>query len=151
MARRKNPEIAAAQLGPINPVMDGAEANRLNARTVSEDRPDPYALKDVASKLAGHPTSCRNWKFKNADKHFPADPEMRRVDRYFPYAEGGPLLVDEPISENDVKRCEKKAPIIASEGQRYVFLPLLKDGEIEEDRLYHARVHLKALDQKGVA
>lgn len=102
----------------------------------SEDKPIEREPRDVnkflgvAAQLAKSTVYCGNWKFKNAEKHFPHAPLMRTVDKYFPYANGGPLFVDQPVTEQDETACQKKAKAMKQEGQRYVYIT--KDMNLED-------------------
>lgn len=103
-----------------------AEATRLNPAKTPEERIG------MAAKVAESVNYTRNWKFKNADKHFPHHPIMRRVEKYFPYAAGGPLFLDEPTSELEIKECQQKALVMAKEGLRYCYIT--RDMTLEEIR-----------------
>lgn len=76
----------------------------------------------LASKIAESDLSSRNFKFKDAETHFPLRPTWRTVDRYFPNAKGGPLLVDEPEDKADIDACAEKAKVLKKLGYRYVYL-----------------------------
>jgi len=66
---------------------------------------------------------CQNkWIFKNAAKYFPDEPWMRTVDKYYPNAEGGALLIDEPELPHDIKRCERKQIVLEAMGYRYLII-----------------------------
>lgn len=114
----KNDRIAAAQLKPTDLTADSAEARRLNPK----DPLDRVALLGLAAQISESTIYCGNWKFQNALKHFPHEPMLRTVDRRFPYAKGGPLLVDQPNSDLEEAECVRKAKAIASEGLRYVYI-----------------------------
>jgi len=79
-------------------------------------------LFSVAEKIANHKFHYRNWYFPNGITVFPMDKECRYVDKYFPYAEHGPLLVDEPKDDRDLSRCKEKAKALKIMGLRYVYV-----------------------------
>lgn len=81
------------------------------------DRAD---LLGVSAEVAQDTLCNRNWPWKNARSHFPLDPLMRTVDKFYPNAKGGPLYVDEPETEGDAKRYEKKRAVMKVEGLRYI-------------------------------
>lgn len=116
----KNTKVAAAVSGPKGLTSDKAEARLLNGR--QRDQRTPEERIGLAAKVAENTLHVRNWKFKNADRHFPHEPLLRRVDKYFGQAKGGPLYVDEPVSDLDVNHCKRKAVVMASEGLRYCYL-----------------------------
>jgi hypothetical protein len=64
----------------------------------------------------------KNWLVPNGISLFPELTKARIVDKYFPFAVGGPLLVDEPEYDEDVKVCEAKAEKLQSLGVRYIFI-----------------------------
>ena len=53
------------------------------------------SLKNPQQVYAGHPMYHRNWCFRKSYEIYPHDSGMRVVDWYFPYAESGPLFVDD--------------------------------------------------------
>jgi len=76
----------------------------------------------IAGKLAGGTLYCRNFKFRNAAKHFPIEPLMRKVDKFFQFAPGGALYVDEPKDKSEVEKCLRKVKVMRHEGLRYVYI-----------------------------
>lgn len=63
-----------------------------------------------------------NWKWPESDKFFPNDPDMRLVDKYYPYAKGGPLLVDEPRGKEAVDKAYKKQKVLKAQGLRHLVI-----------------------------
>ena len=125
--KKKNAQVAMTALPARELTATKAEAKKLNPKPDEQNAP---TLASLACKVAGTNVSTGNWKFKNADKHFPHDPVSRRVDRYFGNAVGGPLYVDYAHGAEDVKRCQKKAAILAQEGLRYCYIE--DDMELED-------------------
>jgi hypothetical protein len=76
----------------------------------------------VADKLAGHPHCVRNYKYSKADLKYPNDPDMRIVEKCYPYAKGGMLLVDEPTSDYDSAKCFEKQKVLKELGFRHVVI-----------------------------
>lgn len=105
---------------PTDPKHDGKSHGRMEE------------LLTVADQIAGTTLCTRNWRIKNADKHFPHSPLLRRVDKHFQSAKGGPLLVDEPKTNTDVADCARKMLACRAEGQRYVFIPTWMELEEAE-------------------
>lgn len=116
MPRLKKEEIKVAAK-----VLKPAEISSEAKPTEREPRNMEQYL-GLAAQVAESTIYCGNWKFKNAEKHFPHDPLLRTVDKFFPYAKGGALFVDEPRSKRDEEHCQRKAKAIHEEGQRYVYL-----------------------------
>ena len=50
------------------------------------------------------------------------NPRLRIVKKFYPYAEGGELYVDEPVFPFQKLECERKAPIMRAAGLRYVVI-----------------------------
>lgn len=79
-------------------------------------------LVGIAEKIANDKLCYLNWYFPRSAELFPNNASMRYVTRYFPYAEGGPLLVDEPRDGFEFELCKQKAPILRAEGHRYLIV-----------------------------
>lgn len=131
---KKNSDIGVAQLKPTK-----MEENP--DKTVLR-REQPDASLTIEAQLAGIHLYCRNFKFKNAAVHFPHDPLLRTVDKYFQFAKGGPLYVDLPTNDVEIAWCKKKAPALWQEGLRYVWIT-------QEMTLEEAWAQLE--DPRGVA
>lgn len=79
-------------------------------------------LISMADQLAGSPVHEKNWKYNEAAKLFPAHPRLRCVDKRYPYATGGPLLVDEPKDKQELQAAKTKAACLRKLGYRYVII-----------------------------
>lgn len=90
-----------------------------NAMSRAEAR---QTLITIADQVAGHPQYFRNYKYKDCWKHFPSDPEMQMVDKYYPHAKGGPLLVDEPQTESQMMKAYEKQRILKKAGFRHIVI-----------------------------
>jgi len=75
-----------------------------------------------ADKIAKSRLYVRNWQWPGAREDFPHEPGMRAVDKYYPYAAGGPLLVDEPTTARDLDDAKRRAKFVQKRGYRYVYL-----------------------------
>lgn len=95
----------------------------------------------VAEKLAKSSIYYRNWYYPEGKDTFPYDLRMRYVEKMFPYANGGILLVDEPRSEAEFTECENKAKILRELGYRYIIVS-------EHSEFYELAVELEDLDKK---
>lgn len=77
----------------------------------------------MCERLAQSTVCYRNYKFRNAETYFPNEAKMWTVDMYFPYATGGgELLFDEANHESDHALFERKKPILAKLGYRYIVI-----------------------------
>lgn len=110
---RKNPEIHAAQVSGSEVALEKVKEQK--GFDVSE-------FLGLSAKIAKSTVYTGNRKFKNADKHFPNLPLLRTVQKFFPYAAGGPLYVDEPTDPQEERECIKKAVAMKAEGLRYVVI-----------------------------
>lgn len=79
-------------------------------------------LRSRSEKIAGSKICLMSWVFPGAREAFPHEPKLRSVQKYFPYAEGGALLVDEPERLGDELECQRKAKVIRKLGFRYLIL-----------------------------
>lgn len=79
----------------------------------------------VAEEFAEHKIFYRNYKFDINHKMFPGelDYDRRLVDKCYPYAKGGMLLVDEPRNKKKLQEAEEvKRPKLRAAGFRYVIV-----------------------------
>lgn len=78
----------------------------------------------IADQIAESLLWFRNWKWQGSDLFFPLDPDMRLVDKYYPYAKGGPLLVDEPGDEDQAKKSYDKQKVLKKLGYRFIVVEM---------------------------
>ena len=91
--------------------------------TASDGQLDPRVTEEeLIGQITKSQITFKNWKFPDADILFPNEPIMRTVDRYYPMAEGGPIFIDEPMYDDDLPVCEKKAKFLREKGIRYIYL-----------------------------
>lgn len=83
----------------------------------------------LAEKLSRSTIYCRFWYVPELKTVYPYHDSMRRVDKYFPYAEKGPLLVDEPSNETEYDECLKKRAAIKKANSTYRYVVLEKDTD----------------------
>jgi hypothetical protein len=77
---------------------------------------------DVFEKLTNNPFYYKNWYYNGGKEKFPHAPSMQFVERYYPYAEGGPMAFDEIGPLDDVETYKLKKIILEKSGIRYVIL-----------------------------
>lgn len=100
---------------------------------------DAAAFLGLAAKLAQDTQYTGNWRIPNALKHFPTDPILRTVEKYFPYAVGGPIYIDEPTDDVELEQCQKKAIALHEEGMRYFIITREMHDMEEHDALEQLR------------
>jgi hypothetical protein len=142
-------EVKKTKLDKNNPI--GAAQLPSPEKTTQVWRKEPTSQENkevltIAGKIAKSPIYCRNYKIPNAIRHFPVEPLMRTVDKYFQFADGGPLWVDEPVSERDVINCRRKAEAMAKEKARYAYIE--KDMTLN-DVLGQLDSHQKEMEWAG--
>ncbi len=76
----------------------------------------------LAERVSGSNFYYRNWYFPEGKQVFPQHDNLRCVEKYFPFAEGKPLLVDEPRFPYEVDRCEQKKKVLKELGYRYLVI-----------------------------
>ncbi len=69
-----------------------------------------------------------NWYYPGGRENFPTNQKLWTVDRYFPYASGGPLLCDLIALPHKLKEARMKKPFLEERGFRYVAVKV--DGTI---------------------
>jgi len=82
-------------------------------------------------RIAGHKLFIRNTKFPGADSAYPEVQYAlyRFVDKFYPYALGGPLYVDEPKNEQESYRAYEKHKVMLKLGLRHIVVE--KDSTYE--------------------
>lgn len=89
--------------------------------------------RSMAEKIAKDKLYYRNYYYPGGKGAFPEFPVLQTVDKFFPYAEGGPLFVDEVSRTTDTKLIEKKTEVMRSLGHRYVaIMPGMSELDIRE-------------------
>lgn len=83
----------------------------------------------IGEVLAGDKLFYKNWMWPDAKTFFPHEPEMWFVGSYYPYAKGGPLLLDNPNNPREVAMAEKKKKPLADKGFRYYVIDKQKSLE----------------------
>lgn len=106
-----------------------ADARHRNAMRKFEIRKRFISL---AAQIAEDNLFITNVKYPGADKTYPdpKDADFRYVNKMYPNAKGGPLYVDEPITERDMLRSYARQKIIKKLGLRYIVIE--KDSTLED-------------------
>lgn len=112
-----------------------AKAAKKKLKEVPMPDPDRHFV-TVEDEVAQDEVHLRNWYYPNASKYYPEPhmESMRRVTKYYPYAEGGPLAVDKPSNERELAECEKKRKVFLTDeslsGIRYCVVT--KETEVSD-------------------
>lgn len=80
------------------------------------------ARKSVAEQVAGDSFFKKNYYYPKGKELFPNDKDMHYVDKCFQYAIGGELMIDEPLTDLELKKCNEKAKAMKEMGLRYLIL-----------------------------
>jgi hypothetical protein len=111
-------------------IMNKKQVTAFDEPEIDKDKPNKsLKLAEKKNDLIGIPEIIANdkfcylnWYFPKSQTMFPNHPQMRLVDKYYPRAEGGPLLVDEPVYPADIDACRVKSIALKAEGHRYLYL-----------------------------
>jgi hypothetical protein len=76
----------------------------------------------IADRIAGSTFHYRNWYYPGGREEFQQNEKLRYVEKMYPFAEGGQLLVDEPTHQFQIDACELKRKFLQSKGFRYVII-----------------------------
>ena len=101
-------------------------------------------LRSFAERLANSAVFIKNHFYKDGYKYFKYQPDYRRVDRYFPYSEVGPLYMDLIEDHMFMKEREdeikKKTEVMKELGLRYIVITpdMTKDINSAKERLHSA-------------
>lgn len=90
-----------------------------NENQVVLEKKKPNDYRTVAQKISGDPMVNINFEIKELREAFPFDVKMWCVRKMFPYAEGGPVYIDEPYHKEEIERCQKKIDVMTKQGYRY--------------------------------
>lgn len=114
---------------PVPPIIkEDAENERTVITAHRRTMRDP--IHEMANDLAGDFFYFRNWYYPSGRSAFPHSPHMWCVDRAYPQAKGGLLLLDQPNTPEEEKECQKKSVFLRENGYRY--LVMKKDRTYEE-------------------
>lgn len=75
----------------------------------------------ISDQVAGHGLSYRNYYWPGGKQAFPSDFRMHHVDKFYPFAQGGPLFVDE-ASQKEHRDLKAKKEIMEKLGHRYLII-----------------------------
>lgn len=130
MARRKvsslNQVVAIAN---INALEIEQEINEGKGKAISTSASRKISIKEVEPKygcmsdaLAEDTLCYLNHYYKGGREKFPNDHQLQFVHKYYPYAKGGPLLIDEPAHKESLEIYTKKQEFMKELGHRYLLV-----------------------------
>ena len=76
----------------------------------------------LSDKLAEDKLCHLNYYYPGSKIAFPQDQKYQTVDKYYPYAKGGPLFIDEPSRMESTAPYLKKQQIMKELGHRYLLV-----------------------------
>ena len=76
----------------------------------------------LPDKIANSSFWIRNQPLPKAKELFPMEHNLQYCEVFYPYAEGGPLYIDMPVTEWQIKLCQRKLEAMRSIGVRYIYL-----------------------------
>jgi len=139
----KNQQIAAKVIRRTHPrvsdFMAGTKTQEVKHERRLERVEHLKLLKSRAERLARDNYCVMNWKWQGSETAFPDEPWLRTVEKYYPNAQGGPLLIDEPLLPEDIKTCERKRPYLEKQGYCYVVLEPNVDEFKDQEELTKCR------------
>lgn len=109
--KRKKPE------GTV--LLDSESAYQSKVRSIVEKS---RTLGTLSEKIAGDKFHYRNWYFEGGKEKFPFQPDMWFVDKCYPMAKGGMLLIDEPTRPDEEAKAKIKGQHLKSLGLRFVVI-----------------------------
>ena len=87
----------------------------------------------LAEKIAKDKLFYKNYYYAGGRQLFPNNPKLQTVDKYFPYAEGGPLFIDELSYLDNANEYAIKTKKMKELGHRYVAIePKMNELDILE-------------------
>lgn len=130
-SKAENRSLELDESSPQPPESDESTTHKRRLQRVT----DRQELVSLADRLARESLFTRNYKWDVGNQNFPEDIDAHKrfVTRYYPYTRDidgkarGPLLVDEPRNEYEVRESYEKQKALKKKGLRFVV--------IEPDRL----------------
>lgn len=117
----------------INKEIDTDDLLNKQAQLREVKIPQRKNLTSLAEKIANDTLFYRNHYYPGGKESFANNKALQTVDKYFPYAEGGPLFVDELSRLDSVKNYEAKKEVMKKLGHRYVAItPGMDENDIRE-------------------
>lgn len=87
----------------------------------------------LPDRIANDSFYVRNYPIPKSKELFPLEWRMQYAELCYPYAEGGPLYLDMPVTTYDVALCERKFQALKGRGVRYAYITKdATDGDVFE-------------------
>ncbi len=116
----------------INKEMVQGSATTFAHKPLSPNVPVQLSPDQIKENITTHDTCFKNYTYPQAAKLFPYQPQHWAVDRYYPLTKkeiGGPVYLDQPMYDDDLAICEKKAKHLKELGFKYIILK--KDTDLQ--------------------
>jgi len=121
----KRPDVIGTEFAIDDANKESSEEESARGRRLHAAARRSRDFATVAEQIAQDTLFQRNHIWPGAKTAFPFNQKMQTVDKYFPYAEGGPLFVDQPQRTADFSQFELKEKAMKDLGHRYL---LIKPG-----------------------
>lgn len=96
-----------------------------SAPEVDQDKPPKkrrVVELSIADRIAVDRFYFLNQYYPGGKEAFPGNNRMQVTTKYYPYAQGGKLYVDEPVTDFLIVECRRKIPVMRKNGVRYVLI-----------------------------
>ncbi len=101
--------------------------------TLSRGASEVQEYKSLAERVAEDNLYYRNYYYPGGKQAFPFHQRLHMVDKYFPYAKGGPLFIDELTRVDDESIFKEKELTMKTLGHRYIAIkPGMTELEVIE-------------------
>lgn len=97
------------------------------------------AERSISDTLANDKFHYVNYPVPQLRQNFYDKPSVWHVDKMYPYAQGGMLLIDEPLTPEEIDLCELKEVVLKRAGLRYI--AILPDMSLAEAMITLGAVH----------
>jgi hypothetical protein len=95
-----------------------------------DDKPNPLAERaevrrrypQTEDELAGDLMCYRNEKAQPLVEAFPFERDLQYISKFYPYAKGGPLYIDCPMTKLEEQRSLKKVSPMLKAGKRFYYV-----------------------------
>ncbi len=119
----------------VTKAKNGKLAQEINQTILApEKRTLPSGYKPLFESLAKDKFFHRNYFFDCLARVFPHENMMWYTDRYYPYADGGPLAIDDGGHKDDLETLKLKKQHLKAIGVRYILItPEMTEMQAVED------------------
>lgn len=116
------PDVTGVEFSVEDPELDAKLDKARKEATILGIARRSRQLLTVAEQVANDKFHERNFMWPGGKQSFPFNNKMWTVDKYYPFAENGPLFVDEPSQKEDIGPYTLKREAMKKLGHRYLLL-----------------------------